>query len=126
MKTRHLFLAILLLFAGSMFTEMQAQSNIKALMKKCETMDNVDVTRIQNRTTGGKGTIITNIKFTNNRELLNEFIEALKKDDTEATYITESKVNGKMIPTFYRFKNATYFIKIDESENGASISLNEN
>ncbi|MDR2969954.1 MAG: DUF5024 domain-containing protein [Tannerellaceae bacterium] len=128
MKTKHLFLVVILLFTGSMASEIQAQSNIKALFRKCEAMDDVEMSRIRNRDEGKEKTI-TGVTFKNNEQLLKEFQDACKKDEGEARFISEEKVDGKMVPKFYRFDNATFSYDVNKDGNGqttVSATLIEN
>jgi len=120
MKTKHLFLVVLFLLSGSVVSEIQAQTNIKAVIKKCETLDNVDMSRVRN-----KERVITSVNFKNNDALMNEILDALKKDETTAEQIIESKVNGKMVPTFYRFDKGTFSLNIDQEKKTVSATLIE-
>jgi len=121
MKTKHLFLVIVLLLTGSGLNAIQAQDNVKAVMKKCESMDGVSMSRVRNRD-GGKERQIVSLNFKNNPQLVNEFIEALKRDEDQATQIIESKENGKLTPTYYRFAKVAFSFNIDKAGTGAQAS----
>jgi hypothetical protein len=111
-----------------MASEIQAQTNIKALFRKCETMDGVEMSRIRNRDEGKEKTL-TSVSFKNNEQLLKEFQDACKKDEGEVTQVIETKVNGKLVPNFYRFDNATFSYDVSKDENGqttVSATLIEN
>lgn len=125
MKANYLVL-IVLLCLGSMATEVRAQENIKALMQKCESMEDVQMSRIRNKSGGGTEKVILSLSFKNNPQLLNAFAEACKKDEENASQIIESKVNGKLVPTFYKFGKASFSLSIDKEGTGASVSWIEN
>ncbi|MDF9828745.1 DUF5024 domain-containing protein [Parabacteroides sp. PF5-6] len=120
MRTKHVVLAVLFLMTGSLIGELQAQENIKAVMNKCITMDNVDVNRIRSK----DRTIIT-VTFKNNDALMNEISEACRKDEPQAEHISESKKNGKMVPNFYRFDKGSFSIKVNEEDNSVSATFVE-
>ncbi|MDH6534433.1 DUF5024 domain-containing protein [Parabacteroides sp. 52] len=127
MKTKHFLLIALLLITGSVCSEIYGQTHIKALVKKCETMDNVELSRVRDRDPAkNRQRTVTSIMFKNNEELLDLFIEAAKKDEADATQIIESKVNGKMVPSFYRFGNTSFSISQKKDGNAVSISFIEN
>jgi len=123
MKIKQLFLISGLLLVGVVFSETWGQSNIRALFKKCETLDDVSISRVRNRSEGSEK-VITSVNFKNNPQLVQEFLDACKKDEAEATQIIEEKKGGKMVPNFYRFGNTTFTFSY--RDDGASATLIDN
>jgi hypothetical protein len=110
MKTKHVVTAILLL-AGSLMSHLSAQETLKALVKKCETLDAVEMHIIKNRNKETKELTrsVVTITIRNNEALVNEFIAAFKKDEDSATQVTERKQNGgKIVPFMYVFEDTQY------------------
>lgn len=107
MKTKKTILLAALLLLGSICGVSQAQENLNALMKKCETMDKIDMNVIYNKNRETKKTekIIKTVSFSNNEKLLNEFVAAFEKDKDAAYKIIDQKSKGKLLPSFYRFSN---------------------
>lgn len=107
MKTKKTFLLAALLLLGSICGALQAQENLNALMKKCETMDKIDMNVIYNKNRETKKTekIIKTVSFSNDEKLLNEFVAAFEKDKDAAYKIIDQKSKGKLLPSFYRFSN---------------------
>jgi hypothetical protein len=126
MKTRNLIVAAILLLTGSLATDLYAQETLKALMKKCENMENVDVdvVRSRNKETKKLERVVTEISFKNNQTLVNEIIAAFEKDREMADKEIEEKSNGKIKELFYRFGDNSYsFTQRDNG--GGSISVIE-
>jgi hypothetical protein len=126
MKTRHLIAVAILLLTGSLATDLYAQETLKALMKKCENMENtkVEVLRRRNKETKKLEQVITEVKFGDNQALINEFIAAFEKDREMADQEIEEKSNGKIKELYYRFGNATY--SLSQRDNGrGSITVIE-
>lgn len=109
MKTRSIILAVAFLIGGSIACSLQAQKHLDALIKKCESMRNVDVQVIitKDKKTRKIEHSIKNISFSmkENPQLFNDFIEAFKADQDEAYKVTDRSVNGKVYPSYYRFDN---------------------
>ncbi|MDR1203802.1 MAG: DUF5024 domain-containing protein [Tannerellaceae bacterium] len=127
MKTRNLIAVAILLITGSLATDLFAQETLKALVKKCENMENVSVNVVRNRNkeTREMQRAITNISFNSNQALVNEFIAAFDKDKEMADQEIENKSNGKITNIFYRFGDVSY--SFTQGDNGgASISVMEN
>lgn len=107
MKTRNLILTAALLMVGSWAGDLLAQENLNALMKKCESMEkvNVDVIYDKDRKTKKPVKEVITITFSrkDNPKLLDEFLDAFRKDKEAAYKVMESKTDGKVMPSFYRF-----------------------
>ena len=113
MNTRNVVIAVIFLLLGSFATmELKAQDAIKALMKKCESMENVtiDVIRNRNSETGKVIRLLTTIRFeiSSNPGLEKEFLAAFQKDAVKASQEIESMSGGKMKNVFYRFGESSY------------------
>ncbi|MDH6306505.1 putative membrane-anchored protein [Parabacteroides sp. PF5-5] len=126
MKTKRLIVVAILLIAGSLSTELFAQDAIKALVQKCENMENVNVNIVRNRNkeTRKVERTITSISFSNNEALVNEFIAAFNKDKEMTDQEIENRSNGKVNNIFYRFGNTSYSFTQGEEGSG-SISIIE-
>lgn len=111
MKTRNLILTAVLLIAGSWAGDLLAQTNLNALMKKCESKDKVNVEVIYDKDRKTKKPVkeVVTITFStkDNPKLLDEFANAFQKDKEAAYKVIESKQNGKVLPSFYRFSTGT-------------------
>ena len=111
MKTRNLILTAVLLMAGSWAGDLLAQTNLNALMKKCESKDKVNVEVIYDKDRKTKKPVkeVITITFStkDNPKLLDEFINAFQKDKDAAYKVIESKQNGRVLPSFYRFSSGT-------------------
>ena len=111
MKTRNLILSAVLLVAGTGANSLLAQKNLNALMKRCEAMDKVNVEVIYDKDRKTKKPVkeVVTITFSvkDNPKLLDEFLKAFQLDK-EATYkVVETKANGKVMPSLYRFAVGT-------------------
>ncbi len=129
MKTKRIILAIVLslLMAGGVGS-LKAQENLNALMKKCETAQNVNVEALfeKNPKTKKPTRNMTTVTFfvKDNSKLQDEFLEAFQKDRNAAYKVIEDKKNGKIIPSFYRFAAGTTDITYTfEIEKNGSISV---
>ena len=111
MKTRNLILTVTLLMAGSWASNLMAQTNLNALMKKCESMEkvNVDVIYDKDRKTKKPVKEVITVTFSrkDNPKLLDEFLDAFRKEKEAAYKVMESKIDGKVMPSFYRFAVGT-------------------
>jgi hypothetical protein len=124
MKTRSLIAAAILLLGGSLSADLFAQETLKALVKKCESMENVNinVVRSKNKETREPEKEIINISFVNNQALVDEFIAAFAKEKELADQEIENKSNGKITNLFYRFGDVSYSFS-QHDETGASVSV---
>lgn len=130
MKTKKTILAMAALLIGSITMNLQAQENLNALFKKCESMDNVNMNVIydKDRETKKAEKIIKTIGFKNNPQLVNEFLAAFNKDKEAAYKVIEEKKNGKVMPSFYRFakgKGDVSFTFSISGENEVSVTMIE-
>jgi hypothetical protein len=128
MKTRNLIAVTILLLTGSLATDLFAQETLKALVQKCENMENVNinVVRRRNKETKEMERTITNISFSDNQALKNEFIAAFDKDKGLVDQEIENRSNGKIINIFYRFGDISYSFSLSQSDDGSeSISVIE-
>lgn len=110
MKTKKIILSMALLIAGASAGELVAQEHLNALMKKCESLDNVSVEVIYNKDPKTKKPEKNVVSVTfyrqENAKLLNDFLDAFKKDREVAYRVMEEKINGKVTPSLYRFCGA--------------------
>jgi len=126
MKKRHLLIAIALLSIGFCTTEVHAQENIKAMIKKCEGMDEVieaDIVRYNDPRIKklSRSTIL--IKMIASPELEQQLEEAFRKDSPKATHAVEQKKEGKISHMLYRFDSSTYSFTV--SNDTISIQARE-
>jgi glycine cleavage system regulatory protein len=87
--------------------QLVAQENLDALIKKCETIESIDinVVRTRNSQTKELETKAVTITIKENPALINEFLAAFKKDEINATMVTEDRKGGRINKLFYQFKN---------------------
>lgn len=105
----------------------EAQTNLNALMKRCESIDKVDVEVVSTRNTKTKKlekSIVTVTFSTLDCKGLNgEFLEAFKKDKEDASRVMESKVNGKLVPSCYIFTNGDTNTIYTYGSSGVTVSI---
>ena len=125
MKTRNLMVAVLLT-AGSFTMSSFAQDNIKALIQKCENMDDVEANIIRNKD-GKKHSFRTSIELTLNYTpaLEKELVDAFHKDEDKATRVMESKKGGKMTDMMYEFENGKVRYTFNTDNNKIQIMVIE-
>lgn len=129
MKTKNLLTIILIVTASSFAATVSAQENLNSLMVKCETMDDVGMDVIQQRSSTTKKItqIIKTVSFTNNKALVDDFLKAFQADKDNTTQAIEKKQNGKMIPSFYQFsdkgKNISYSFSLSKDGTGGQVTL---
>lgn len=127
MKTNRLIsIVVIFVIAGCFSTELVAQEAIKALVKRCETMNNVDVNIVRRKNKDSKelNRSIINISFNNNEALVQEIVAAFNKDRNAADEEMENRSNGKVNNLTLRFGQTRY--SFTQSNNGdASISVIE-
>jgi len=116
-----------LLFIGFSI-KLVAQENLDALVKKCEneTMKGVymEVIYTKNAQTKKFEPTITKISIEFNPTLINEFLNALKKDEEKAVQKIEKKTGKRTISFFYSFENADYtFYYEGENEECTGIKI---
>ncbi len=129
MKTRNFILTAVLLMVGSLAGDLLAQANLNALMKKCESMEkvNVDVIYDKDRKTKKPVKEVITITFSrkDNPKLLDEFLDAFRKDKESAYKVMESKIDGKVMPSFYRFAAGTSDISFSLEDLNKKFKGNE-
>jgi len=126
MKAKNIILIASILFIGSLFNDLSAQQNLEALVKKCETMESVSMTVIRNKDSDKKvAQIITSIDIKSDPQLVNEFIEAFKKDEPNSTQSIDGKDGSRIVPQYYSFGNVSYSFSSKNGEK-ASISVIDN
>lgn len=129
MKTRNFILTAVLLMVGSLAGDLLAQANLNALMKKCESMEkvNVDVIYDKDRKTKKPVKEVITITFSrkDNPKLLDEFFDAFRKDKESAYKVMESKIDGKVMPSFYRFAAGTSDISFSLEDLNKKFKGNE-
>jgi len=100
MKTKSMILAVALIVGGAVGGSIQAQKHLDALVKKCESMDkvNVEVILSKDKKTRQLERSIKTISFSSkdNPQLLKDFIEAFKADQDEAYKVSDRSVKGKI------------------------------
>jgi predicted enzyme related to lactoylglutathione lyase len=124
MKAKSILL-IGLLLAGSLMTDLLAQTHLQTLVKKCESMENVDMDIIRQRDPQTKefyNSVVT-VRIKDNAALMQEFLDAFKADENEAVNIVERKQNGKIVPSLYRFDKVSYTLSRRDDANGAVTVL---
>jgi len=124
-------LAILTIVTASCFSAtVSAQEHLNALMKKCETMDDVSLDVVQQRSSTTKkiSQIIKTVMIKNNKALVDDFLKAFQADKENAIQAIESKkAGGKMVPSFYQFggkgDSVSYSFDLSKDGNGATVTL---
>ena len=128
MKTKRFLITMIMVIAAGFFVNTSAQEALKAIAKKCETMENVDISVVisKDKETKKNNSNMMRIEFNQNEPLKNEILAAFKKDRDDADNIAESKktqnvqTTGKnaenkkiqIIQLTYRFDNIVYTVSI--------------
>ena len=126
MKTNRLFITAAIIIAGSFIVNISAQDALKAIAKKCETMENVDISVVRNRNKETKKVdqYIMSITFEKNESLKKEIIAAFDKDRVNADQEIEDRKDGRVRNMMLRFGSSHY--SISENPNGRiTFSVNE-
>ncbi|MDR1356532.1 MAG: DUF5024 domain-containing protein [Tannerellaceae bacterium] len=126
MRTRNVLLTAALLIAAAFAQSLYAQENVKAIIEKCQS-DSVDMAIIKefDPATGKTSKMITSVHIVNDQALVNEFIEASKKDEGTATKsIHRRQPDGSLIPSFIDFNGIAYNITV-HSTGTADVSMIE-
>jgi hypothetical protein len=124
MKTKHLMAIAILLIAGSFSIDAVAQTNISALIKKCENNESVDmnVVRKKNKETNQLEREVISLTIRDNEALVKEFIAAFKADEKDAEEVMEHRRGGgEQSSIMYRFENVSYSLNTNDNGN-ATIS----
>lgn len=125
MKTKKLIAILSLIISGGFFMDLPAQETLKALVKKCENMNDVQVSivRDKDKSTRKVRQVITSISFKNNPGLVKEILNAFEKDKDMADQEIENRSNGR-INLFYQFGSTSYSFS-EGGEESASLSVIE-
>jgi hypothetical protein len=136
MKTKSKVIVALALIVASFATGANAQESvIKALVKKCETMESVDVNTIRSRDRETKELTkeLISISIKSNPALVKEFQDAFQnayekefsknKDAAEQEIITRR--GGKIVNLVYKFGNISYHFST-KNEGDASVMIQTN
>ena len=125
MKKNVLIMA--LLFITSSFSmNVFAQENIEALIKRCETIQSIDMTVIskQNPQTKKLEREMVSLTICENPSLVNEFVAVFEKDKEKAIRITENRKGGQITNSSYEFEDVTYIIsQTGNNKQCTSISI---
>ena len=122
---KNVWMITLLFIVGGFSMNLVAQESLDALVKKCETMESVDMNIARTRDPKTKKIIreTIRIKFCKNPALENEFVAALKMDEVEATLANVNKKEGKTFSMLFRFENGRTYSLTREGEDCVSISI---
>ena len=117
-------LLVLVGFSSSIF----AQESIKAVIKKSEQKNSVEMTYIisSDPETRALQHNITTIKISNDPALVKEFIAAFEKDKDKAYSVSGTIKNGESIPSTYKFavgKESYISCTMSISNNNADASV---
>ena len=120
MKTNRLIILVILLITGSFFVNISAQEALRAIAKKCETLDNIEcnIVKSRNHKTQEVAHYMMSFKFSKNETLRKEILAAFEKDKGVAIRESIRKKDGLMNITYF-FVNGQYSFK--EDENGDMI-----
>jgi hypothetical protein len=120
-------MAAVLLLAGGLMAGVPAQEALNALVKKCETAASVRMNIVKKRNSKTKALekVVTTVSVKNDEALVNEFIEAFKKDEKDATSVIEDRKEGKVNSLFYRFDGVSYSLDFHQDKGNANISIIE-
>ena len=106
---------------------LSAQKNIEAMIKKCETSPSVNMEVIKKKNPDGKSQDVkmVSIRINSDKELVNDFLQAFKKDETDADDVITKKEKGKEVSMILKFSDTRYSIRIQDDKN-ARVSVNDN
>jgi hypothetical protein len=114
-----------MLFIGIFSTKTNAQETIKALIKKCETLESVDVTIVRQRDQKTKkiSSSLTTLRIKSDPTLVKEFQDAFQKaydngfsksqDVADHEMITRRA--GKIVRLMYTFGNIRYDFSVEDN-----------
>lgn len=131
-KSKLLVGMMLLLGCFSTAANAQESATIKALLKKCETMESVDISTIRQRGRDSKETKETiNVNIKSNPALVKEFQDAFQeayqndfqksKENVASTEVIQRK-GGKIVSLVYKMENISYHFSIRDDGN-ASVTI---
>jgi len=115
---KNVWIMTLLLIVSGFSVKLTAQENLDALVKKCATMESVDVDIMGSRNpeTQKMEKKVIGISFCKNPTLLNEFVAAFKKDEEKAISMDERQRGGQIFNLLYKFEHVTYFLSQNDKE----------
>ncbi|MDR1719008.1 MAG: DUF5024 domain-containing protein [Dysgonamonadaceae bacterium] len=118
MKTKRIYVSILVLLTGFISSEVIAQSTIDALIKKCETLESIDMEVIKNKKKGDKEAEnrVVSIRITDDQALVEEFIAAFTKDSDNADQQTIRKSKNKALYSL-KFGKVDYTLNATGNKN---------
>ena len=128
---RNVLIMMLFLIVSSFSMRIFAQENLKALVKKCETMPSVDINYVVTDSPYPiKKREVFNITIHGDTALMNEFATAFKKDEEnakdeneKALGISENRQGGKLVSVVYKFMKITYSVQLmGKAEKNTSTS----
>jgi hypothetical protein len=112
MKKNVLFVALLLIVSGFSM-EIAAQKNLWKVVEKCESSESeaIDMDIIRNRNSEKKVTnVVITIRISGDKKLVDDFLEAAKKDESDAINSISKKVGKIIYPSHYEFDKGTIFM----------------
>ena len=122
---KNVWMITLLFIVSSFSMKLVAEESLDALIKKCETMESVDMNVARTRNPETKEIIreTINIKFCKNPALLDEFVAVFKKNMDKAITANENRKGGQTFSMYFRFEEGkTYSLTLEE-EGCVSISV---
>jgi hypothetical protein len=134
MKTKIGLLIGLMWLLGSFSMESSAQEAIKALIKKCETLETVDIDIVRHRDRNTKEVTrsVTSIQIRSNPALVKEFQDAFQKaydDFSKGKDVADREIitrrGGKIVNLVYRYGSVTYNFSVDNNGQSANVSVIE-
>jgi hypothetical protein len=126
---------VLMLLAEFFSAEAYAQEAIKALIKKCETMETVDINIVLRRNKDTKKVIrsVITLQIKSNPALVKEFQDAFQKvsgndfsksqDAPDREIITRR--GGKIVNLMYTYGNVSYDFTVEPNGQNARVGVTE-
>ncbi len=110
MKIKNVLLIATILIITGLSSDLMAQNALRAMVKKCESADNVEVNvvRKKDKETMKLKQSITTIRIKSNKALIDEFIAAFEKDEPSAYEVIYTKKDGKIVPQYFKFKDVSF------------------
>ena len=98
------------MITGVISADVSAQEAIRAVIKKCETMEDVKISVIRNKDKATKKVtqVITDVSFKNNEALSKEILAAFEKDKDKSDQEIEEWAGGRLKEMLYRFGYSYY------------------
>jgi hypothetical protein len=125
MRTKNVWIVAIMLLVGSFSVNLTAQETIEALVKKCESMESVNIRIVRNRDKAKKITesvVQIIIPAQSDQALIDSFVAAFRKDREMANEEIENIEKGKLVRLFYRFDKRTYSLSI-QGDGSAKVSI---